>query len=117
MSSGEPFKVGLLGRGTVGAAFEALLEGRAEAIAIATGRRPEGGCLGPFAGASVHKPLEKKKKNGDRDGARTHDHRIKSPMLCQLSYLNKNNFIYFCKFFLTFKIFFNFFLIVKLMTF
>jgi homoserine dehydrogenase len=36
-----PFKVGLLGHGTVGAAFEALLEQRADAIAAATGRRPE----------------------------------------------------------------------------
>jgi homoserine dehydrogenase len=37
----EPFRVGLLGRGTVGSAFEALLDERADAIAIATGRRPE----------------------------------------------------------------------------
>ena len=35
------FSVGLLGHGTVGAAFEALLAERAEAIAATTGRRPE----------------------------------------------------------------------------
>jgi homoserine dehydrogenase len=37
----ERFRVGLLGRGTVGSAFEALLDERADAIATATGRRPE----------------------------------------------------------------------------
>jgi homoserine dehydrogenase len=37
----EPFRVGLLGRGTVGSAFAALLAERADAIAAATGRRPE----------------------------------------------------------------------------
>jgi homoserine dehydrogenase len=37
----DPFRVGLLGHGTVGSAFEALLDERAEAIATATGRRPE----------------------------------------------------------------------------
>ena len=35
------FRVGLLGHGTVGAAFDALLGERAEAVAAATGRRPE----------------------------------------------------------------------------
>ena len=35
------FRVGLLGHGTVGAAFAALLAERAEAVAAATGRRPE----------------------------------------------------------------------------
>src|SRR5688500_6231960 len=35
------FKVGLLGRGTVGGAFHELLEQRAGAIEAATGRRPE----------------------------------------------------------------------------
>ncbi len=35
------FSVGLLGHGTVGAAFEALLGERAEAVAATTGRRPE----------------------------------------------------------------------------
>jgi homoserine dehydrogenase len=35
------FNVGLLGHGTVGAAFATLLEERAEAIAETTGRRPE----------------------------------------------------------------------------
>jgi homoserine dehydrogenase len=35
------FSVGLLGHGTVGAAFEALLAERAEAVAATTGRRPE----------------------------------------------------------------------------
>jgi homoserine dehydrogenase len=39
MSDG--FRVGLLGHGTVGSAFAALLEERADAIATATGRRPE----------------------------------------------------------------------------
>jgi homoserine dehydrogenase len=37
----EPFRVGLLGHGTVGSAFAALLSERADAIATATGRRPE----------------------------------------------------------------------------
>ena len=37
----EPFRVGLLGHGTVGSAFDALLAERADAIAAATGRRPE----------------------------------------------------------------------------
>jgi homoserine dehydrogenase len=36
-----PFRVGLLGHGTVGSAFAALLGERADAIATATGRRPE----------------------------------------------------------------------------
>ena len=35
------FSVGLLGHGTVGAAFEALLAERADAVAATTGRRPE----------------------------------------------------------------------------
>ncbi len=37
----EPFRVGLLGHGTVGSAFDSLLSERADAIAVATGRRPE----------------------------------------------------------------------------
>jgi len=37
----EPFKVGLLGYGTVGGAFEALLAQRADHVARITGRRPE----------------------------------------------------------------------------
>jgi homoserine dehydrogenase len=37
----EPVRIGLLGRGTVGGAFEALLAERADAVAAATGRRPE----------------------------------------------------------------------------
>jgi homoserine dehydrogenase len=37
----ETFRVGLLGHGTVGSAFERLLTERSEAIAVATGRRPE----------------------------------------------------------------------------
>jgi homoserine dehydrogenase len=36
-----PFRVGLLGHGTVGAAFQDLLEDRAGAIEAAVGRRPE----------------------------------------------------------------------------
>ena len=36
-----PFRVGLLGHGTVGSAFAALLSERADAIAAAVGRRPE----------------------------------------------------------------------------
>ena len=36
-----PFRVGLLGHGTVGSAFDTLLADRAEAIASATGRKPE----------------------------------------------------------------------------
>src|SRR4029079_11865964 len=37
----EPVRIGLLGRGTVGAAFADLLAERAEAVEAATGRRPE----------------------------------------------------------------------------
>jgi homoserine dehydrogenase len=37
----ETYKVGLLGHGTVGAAFEALLAERADAVAAVTGLRPE----------------------------------------------------------------------------
>jgi homoserine dehydrogenase len=37
----EPFRIGLLGHGTVGSAFASLLEERAEAIERVTGRRPE----------------------------------------------------------------------------
>ena len=36
-----PFRVGLLGHGTVGSAFKELLESRAEAIAAEVGRKPE----------------------------------------------------------------------------
>ena len=41
MSEAPPFRIGLLGHGTVGAAFETLLEQRADRIAQITGRRPE----------------------------------------------------------------------------
>jgi homoserine dehydrogenase len=37
----EPVRIGLLGRGTVGAAFAELLAERSEAVAAATGRAPE----------------------------------------------------------------------------
>jgi len=37
----DPVRIGVLGRGTVGGAFASLLEERAEAVAAATGRRPE----------------------------------------------------------------------------
>ena len=37
----DPFRVGLLGHGTVGSAFRRLLEQRAEAVAGVAGRRPE----------------------------------------------------------------------------
>jgi homoserine dehydrogenase len=37
----EAFRVGLLGHGTVGSAFDELLSERAEAIAASSGRRPE----------------------------------------------------------------------------
>ncbi|HEX6689281.1 MAG TPA: homoserine dehydrogenase [Solirubrobacterales bacterium] len=37
----EPVRIGLLGRGTVGAAFAGLLDERAAAVEAATGRRPE----------------------------------------------------------------------------
>src|SRR3954453_13428289 len=40
-SGGGPFRVGLLGHGTVGAAFEELLESRADAIEAEVGLRPE----------------------------------------------------------------------------
>jgi homoserine dehydrogenase len=39
--SAPPFRVGLLGHGTVGSAFDSLLSERSDAIASATGRRPE----------------------------------------------------------------------------
>ena len=37
----EPFRIGVLGHGTVGSAFAALLEERADAIEAEVGRRPE----------------------------------------------------------------------------
>src|SRR6185437_3727466 len=37
----DPVRIGVLGRGTVGGAFATLLEERADAVAAATGRRPE----------------------------------------------------------------------------
>jgi homoserine dehydrogenase len=37
----DPVRIGVLGRGTVGGAFASLLEQRADAVAAATGRRPE----------------------------------------------------------------------------
>jgi homoserine dehydrogenase len=37
----DPFRVGLLGHGTVGAAFATLLEERADAVEAETGQRPE----------------------------------------------------------------------------
>ena len=37
----DPLRIGLLGRGTVGSAFETLIAERAEAFAAATGRSPE----------------------------------------------------------------------------
>src|SRR3712207_5820623 len=37
----DPFRVGLLGHGTVGAAFHELLDARADAIEAQVGRRPE----------------------------------------------------------------------------
>jgi homoserine dehydrogenase len=40
-SNSGAFKIGLLGHGTVGSAFHALLEQRADAIAAEIGRRPE----------------------------------------------------------------------------
>jgi len=40
-SSGASFRVGLLGHGTVGAAFEALIADRADAVEHLTGQRPE----------------------------------------------------------------------------
>src|SRR5215217_1082966 len=39
--SDEPFRIGLLGRGTVGTAFAHLVEERADAIAAEVGRRPQ----------------------------------------------------------------------------
>ncbi|HEU0023905.1 MAG TPA: homoserine dehydrogenase [Thermoleophilaceae bacterium] len=41
MTSEGPFRVGLLGHGTVGSAFHELLDGRADAIEAEVGRRPE----------------------------------------------------------------------------
>src|SRR3954454_17780831 len=40
-SGPKPVRIGLLGRGTVGAAFAELLAERADAVEAATGRRPE----------------------------------------------------------------------------
>src|SRR5687768_5486546 len=40
-ATSEPFRIALLGHGTVGAAFEALLGERADAVAAVTGLRPE----------------------------------------------------------------------------
>ena len=37
----KPFRIGLLGHGTVGAAFETLLADRAEHVAAITGLRPQ----------------------------------------------------------------------------
>ncbi|MCX6388408.1 MAG: homoserine dehydrogenase [Solirubrobacterales bacterium] len=37
----EPLRIGLLGRGTVGGAFEALVAQQADSVAAVTGRRPE----------------------------------------------------------------------------
>ncbi|HEY0391736.1 MAG TPA: homoserine dehydrogenase [Solirubrobacterales bacterium] len=37
----EPVRIGLLGRGTVGGAFAEMVEARADAVEVATGRRPE----------------------------------------------------------------------------
>ncbi|MEY2513936.1 MAG: hypothetical protein QOJ89_1294, partial [bacterium] len=36
----DPFRIGLLGHGTVGGAFETLLEQRADQVAAITGLRP-----------------------------------------------------------------------------
>jgi len=41
MSDAQPFRIGLLGHGTVGGAFATLLEERADEIAAVTGLRPE----------------------------------------------------------------------------
>jgi len=41
VTSSDPFRVGLLGHGTVGSAFHELLDARAEAIEAEVGRRPE----------------------------------------------------------------------------
>ena len=41
MSDPQPFRIGLLGHGTVGGAFATLLEERADEIAAVTGLRPE----------------------------------------------------------------------------
>ena len=41
MSAAEPVRIGVLGRGTVGAAFAELIGERAAAVEAATGRRPE----------------------------------------------------------------------------
>ena len=41
MTSSDPFRIGLLGRGTVGGAFADLLAARTDAIEVATGRRVE----------------------------------------------------------------------------
>jgi homoserine dehydrogenase len=40
-ATSEPFRIGLLGHGTVGAAFEALVGARADAVAATVGLRPQ----------------------------------------------------------------------------
>ena len=56
-SDGRPFRVGLLGHGTVGAAFEQLLTTRADAIEDEVGRRPElSGVLTRSAGEGCVRP-------------------------------------------------------------
>ncbi len=62
MPEAEPFHIGLLGHGTVGAAFAALVDERADEVARITGRRPlisgvltrsRGDAAGIIAGADV----------------------------------------------------------------
>ncbi|MDX6638365.1 MAG: homoserine dehydrogenase, partial [Solirubrobacterales bacterium] len=40
-ASGGPARIGVLGKGTVGSAFAAQLEERADAVESASGRRPQ----------------------------------------------------------------------------
>ncbi len=48
----DPFRVGLLGHGTVGSAFEELLDERADAVAATTGLRPSSPACSPARAAT-----------------------------------------------------------------
>src|ERR1700710_3018094 len=55
----KPVRIGLLGRGTVGAAFADLLVERADAVKAATGRRPEISGVLPRSGGDFGPTLER----------------------------------------------------------
>src|ERR687895_1641987 len=53
----DPVRIGLLGHGTVGAAFSELVRERADAVEAATGRRPEVGPVLTRSGGSFEEVL------------------------------------------------------------